>query len=141
MIFKKLLMSCCSVILIIPFLFITSRSIQAEVPTTYQKHELRASWVASVLNIDWPSKPGLPIEKQKQEFIKLLDDVKNVGMNAVVMQIKPTADAFYPSQYGPWSEYLTGVQGKDPGYDHLHLWLKKPIKETLNFTHGLIPTE
>lgn len=133
MIFKKLLMSCCSVILIIPFLFITSRPTQAEVPTTYQKHELRAAWIASVLNIDWPSKPGLPVEKQKQEFIKLLDDVKNVGMNAVVMQIKPTADAFYPSQYGPWSEYLTGVQGKDPGYDPLAFMVEEAHKRNLEF--------
>ncbi|WP_144551356.1 glycoside hydrolase family 10 protein [Bacillus mycoides] len=133
MIFKKLLMSCCSGILIIPFLFITSRPTQAEVPTTYQKHELRAAWIASVLNIDWPSKPGLPVEKQKQEFIKLLDDVKNVGMNAVVMQIKPTADAFYPSQYGPWSEYLTGVQGKDPGYDPLAFMVEEAHKRNLEF--------
>lgn len=133
MIFKKLLMSCCSVILIIPFLFITSRPTQAEVPTTYQKHELRAAWIASVLNIDWPSKPGLPVEKQKQEFIKLLDDIKNVGMNAVVMQIKPTADAFYPSQYGPWSEYLTGVQGKDPSYDPLAFMVEEAHKRNLEF--------
>ncbi|PEE41468.1 glycoside hydrolase family 10 protein [Bacillus pseudomycoides] len=133
MIFRKLLMSCCSVILIILFLFISSRSTQAEVPTTYQKHELRAAWIASVLNIDWPSKPGLPIEKQKQEFIKLLDDVKNLGMNAVVVQIKPTADAFYPSRYGPWSEYLTGVQGKDPGYDPLAFMVEEAHKKNLEF--------
>ncbi|HEK9102643.1 glycoside hydrolase family 10 protein [Bacillus pfraonensis] len=133
MIFRRLLMSCCSVILIIPFLSITSSPTQAEVPTTYQKHELRAAWIASVLNIDWPSKAGLPIEKQKQEFIKLLDDVKNVGMNAVVVQIKPTADAFYPSQYGPWSEYLTGVQGKDPGYDPLAFMVAEAHKRNLEF--------
>ncbi|MEH6980303.1 glycoside hydrolase family 10 protein, partial [Bacillus pseudomycoides] len=133
MIFRKLLMSCCSVILIILFLFISSKSTQAEVPTTYQKHELRAAWIASVLNIDWPSKPELPIEKQKQEFIKLLDDIKNLGMNAVVVQIKPTADAFYPSRYGPWSEYLTGVQGKDPGYDPLAFMVEEAHKKNLEF--------
>lgn len=80
--------------------------------TAYIKQELRATWIASVLNIDWPSKPGLSVSTQKEEFIKYLDEQKAMGMNAVVMQIKPTADAFYPSEYGLWSQYLTGVQGK-----------------------------
>lgn len=76
MIVKRLLMICCIVILFIPFSFISPHSTYAEVNTTYKKHELRAVWIASVLNIDWPTKTGLPIEKQKQEFIRLLDDVK-----------------------------------------------------------------
>lgn len=83
--------------------------------------ELRAVWIASVLNIDWPSKKGLSVKEQKQEYSKLLDDVQKMGMNAVIVQIKPTADAFYPSAYGPWSEYLTGIQGKDPAMILLHL--------------------
>lgn len=91
---KRLLVICCIGIFFIPFSFISPHSTYAEVNTTYKKHELRAVWIASVLNIDWPSKTGLPIANQKQEFIRLLDDVKNTGMNAVVVQIKPTADAF-----------------------------------------------
>ncbi|HDR7601599.1 TPA: family 10 glycosylhydrolase [Bacillus mycoides] len=122
MIMKRLVMMCCIVILFTPFSFISPHSTYAEVNTTYKKHELRAVWLASVLNIDWPSKTGLPIEKQKQEFIRLLDDVKNTGMNAVVVQIKPTADAFYPSNYGPWSEYITGTQGKG-------FWCKNKTKK------------
>lgn len=62
--------------LVHPFLFHSPHFTYAEVNTAYKKHELRAVWIASVLNIDWPSKTGLPIEKQKQEFIRLLDDVK-----------------------------------------------------------------
>ncbi|MCY8720919.1 glycoside hydrolase family 10 protein [Bacillus sp. S10C12M] len=95
--------------------------------------ELRAVWIASVLNIDWPSKKGLSMEDQKQEYIKLLDDVQKMGMNAVIVQIKPTADAFYPSAYGPWSEYLTGVQGKDPGYDPLAFMIEETHKRNLEF--------
>ncbi|PJH94198.1 glycoside hydrolase family 10 protein [Bacillus sp. SN1] len=95
--------------------------------------ELRAVWIASVLNIDWPSKKGLSVEEQKQEYIKLLDDVQKMGMNAVIVQIKPTADAFYPSAYGPWSEYLTGVQGKDPGYDPLAFMIEETHKRNLEF--------
>ncbi len=65
------------------------------------KREFRAVWIATVANIDWLSQKGLPIEEQKTEFRKLLDDVKEMGMNAVIVQIKPTADAFYPSKI--WS--------------------------------------
>ncbi|RBN40000.1 hypothetical protein DMN50_17430, partial [Priestia megaterium] len=106
---------------------------KADVPTTYQKRELRAAWIASVYNIDWPSQPGLPVEQQKKEFTYLLDEVKKMGMNAVVVQIKPTADSFYPSKYGPWSEYLTGTQGKDPGYDPLAFMVDEAHKRNLEF--------
>ncbi|MBA4535977.1 family 10 glycosylhydrolase [Bacillus aquiflavi] len=105
----------------------------AEVNTNQLKRELRAVWIASVYNLDWPSRKGLTVEQQKTEFIRLLDDVKEMGMNAVVVQIKPTADAFYPSQYGPWSEYLTGVQGKDPGYDPLAFMIEEAHSRNLEF--------
>ncbi|MGX1192112.1 uncharacterized lipoprotein YddW (UPF0748 family) [Metabacillus sp. SLBN-84] len=101
--------------------------------TVHLKEELRAAWMASVLNIDWPSKPGLPIETQKEEFIRYLDEQEAMGMNAVVMQIKPTADAFYPSEYGLWSEYLTGVQGKDPGYNPLSFMVEEAHKRNMEF--------
>ncbi|MDN4074965.1 glycoside hydrolase family 10 protein [Fictibacillus terranigra] len=101
--------------------------------TLYPKQELRAAWIASVTNIDWPSKPGLSIAQQKEEFTRFLDEQKAMNMNAVVMQIKPTADAFYPSQYGLWSKYLTGVQGKDPGYDPLSFMVEEAHKRNLEF--------
>ncbi|QHZ47138.1 family 10 glycosylhydrolase [Bacillus sp. NSP9.1] len=100
---------------------------------TSQARELRAVWIATVTNIDWPSKKGLTVSQQKEEYIKLLDDVQDMGMNAVVVQIKPTADAFYPSSYGPWSEYLTGIQGKDPGYDPLCFLLDETHRRKLEF--------
>lgn len=59
---------------------------------------------------------GASADEQKKQFINILDDVKSMGMNAVVVQVRPTGDAFYPSKHSPWSEYLTGTQGKDPGY-------------------------
>nr|WP_156793144.1 family 10 glycosylhydrolase [Fictibacillus macauensis] len=97
------------------------------------QRELRASWIATVQNIDWPSKPGLPIDAQKKEFTLLLDQQKNIGMNAIVMQIKPVADAFYPSKYGLWSQYLTGVQGQHPGYDPLAFMVKEAHKRNMEF--------
>lgn len=83
--------------------------------------EFRAAWIASVSNIDWPSKPGLPVEQQKRELLAMLDRAKELNLNAVVLQIRPAADALYDSPLEPWSEYLTGEMGKapEPYYDPL----------------------
>jgi len=97
------------------------------------KKELRGVWVASVINIDWPSKKGLDIEAQKREYISVLEDVKRWNMNAVFVQVKPTGDAFYPSKYSPWSEYLTGTQGVNPGYDPLKFMVDEAHKRGIEF--------
>jgi uncharacterized lipoprotein YddW (UPF0748 family) len=99
------------------------------------KYEFRAAWVASVENIDWPSKKGLPVDSQKVEFIRLLDMQKSLGMNAVVVQIRPAADAFYPSPYEPWSEWLTGVQGQEPSpyYDPLEFMIEETHRRGMEF--------
>jgi uncharacterized lipoprotein YddW (UPF0748 family) len=101
--------------------------------TTWVKRQLRAVWIPSVLNISWPSKTGLSKEEQKAEMIKLLDEAKAMGMNAVVIQIRPTADAFYPSKINPWSKYLSGKQGENPGYDPLAFMLNEAHKRNLEF--------
>lgn len=101
--------------------------------TTAPKRELRAAWIASVENIDWPQKGVVTPEAQKQSFTDMLDDLAKMGMNAVVVQVKPTADAFYPSEYGPWSEYLTGVQGQDPGYNPLAFMIEEVHKRNMEF--------
>jgi uncharacterized lipoprotein YddW (UPF0748 family) len=81
--------------------------------------EFRGLWVASVTNIDWPSKPGLPAELQRAELIALLDRAKRLKLNAVLLQVRPACDALYRSEKEPWSEYLTGTMGQDPGWDPL----------------------
>ncbi|MCO6497098.1 MAG: family 10 glycosylhydrolase [Chitinophagaceae bacterium] len=88
--------------------------------------EFRAAWVATVANINWPSKPGLSTEQQKKEVIDLLDFLKEHNYNAVVFQVRPQADALYQSDLEPWSYYLTGEQGKapDPFYDPLTFWVE-----------------
>ncbi|HOJ17271.1 MAG: family 10 glycosylhydrolase [Ignavibacteriales bacterium] len=87
--------------------------------------EMRAVWVATVANIDWPSRPGLTTEQQKAEALAILDKVKSLNMNAVILQVRPQADAIYPSELEPWSYFLTGQQGKapDPFYDPLKFWI------------------
>lgn len=81
--------------------------------------ELRGMWIATVANTNWPSAPGLTPEAQRQELTDLLDLAVERRLNAVMFQVRPTADAFWPSPYEPWSEYLTGTQGRDPGWDPL----------------------
>lgn len=84
-----------------------------------RKRELRAMWISSVVNIDWPSRTGLSAADQQAEFLHWLDVAEQFNLNAVFVQVRPTADAFWPSPLEPWSQYLTGVQGQDPGYDPL----------------------
>ena len=100
-------------------------------PTT--KWQMRGVWLTTVSNIDWPSRPGLSIGAQKHEFLQLLDFVQNMHLNTIVVQIRPMADAFYPSRYTPWSQYLTGTQGKDPHYDPLAFMLAEAHKRNLAF--------
>ncbi|MDN7674891.1 family 10 glycosylhydrolase [Burkholderia oklahomensis] len=86
---------------------------------TMPKRQFRGTWIASVINIDWPSRPGLAVADQQAELRAWLDDAVRMNRNAVILQIRPTADAFWPSPFEPWSKYLTGTQGGDPGYDPL----------------------
>lgn len=99
------------------------------------KYEFRAAWIATVDNIDWPSRGNYNTEKQKAEFIALLDMHKRNGLNAMIVQIRPAADAFYPSQYEPWSEWLTGKQGKPPSpyYDPLEFMIGETHKRGMEF--------
>nr|PZN57495.1 MAG: hypothetical protein DIU61_02025 [Bacteroidota bacterium] len=101
----------------------------------HPKRELRAAWIATVSNIDWPSKPGLNAYDQQAEYTHLLDILKGVGMNAVIVQVRPTADAFYPSSYEPWSEFLTGQQGKspEPYYNPLAFMIAEAHKRCMEF--------
>ena len=82
------------------------------------KREFRGAWIATVLNLDWPSQ-GASAADQKSGLVYQLDQLKASGVNVVVFQVRPEADALYRSSIEPWSYYLTGVQGRDPGYDPL----------------------
>lgn len=100
------------------------------------KYEFRAAWIATVDNIDWPSKEAMGnVALQQKEFIDLLDLHKQNGLNAVIVQIRPAADAFYPSPYEPWSEWLTGKQGHPPVpyYDPLQFMITETHKRGMAF--------
>jgi uncharacterized lipoprotein YddW (UPF0748 family) len=89
--------------------------------------EFRGVWVTSVANMDWPSRKGLPVAQQKSELIAILDRAAALNLNAVVLQVRPSADALYASKKEPWSAFLTGQMGKapDPYYDPLEFAVRE----------------
>lgn len=98
----------------------TAQNIFAQNPPQPER-EFRAVWVATVDNIDFPSKRNLTVEQQKAEMIAILDKARELKFNCVVLQVRPHTDALYESKLEPWSEYLTGEMGKRPApfYDPL----------------------
>lgn len=108
------------------FLFCFFTSVVMAQPT----HEFRGVWIATVDNIDWPKRNQFNVDSQKKDFIRQLELHKANGMNAAVVQVRPAADAFYPSPYEPWSQWLTGVQGRPPApyYD--------PLQFTIDEAHN-----
>ena len=90
-------------------------------PAPAVRREFRGAWLATVANIDWPSKPGLSTDAQKAELLALLDRAQALHLNAVVFQVRPMCDAMYDSPFEPWSEYLCGADNKAPSpyYDPL----------------------
>jgi uncharacterized lipoprotein YddW (UPF0748 family) len=132
-----------------------ARSASDSVPPAVPR-ELRGAWVASVQNIDWPSRKGLTSAQQQAELIAILDTLVHLHMNAIVLQVRPAADALYQSSIEPWSDFLTGEMGRapDPYYDPLtfatteahkrglemHVWInpyraKDPATKTVSRTH------
>ncbi len=81
---------------------------QDNIPEPEANREFRAAWVATVSNIDWPSRKGLTTEQQKAELITILDKCVDLKMNAIVLQVRPAADAIYDSKIEPWSDVITG---------------------------------
>lgn len=113
------------------------------------RQEFRAAWVASVYNIDWPSKAGLSTEAQKSELINILNTCARLKINAIFLHVRPTGDALYRSSIEPWSQWLSGP-GVNPGYDPLafaiaeghsrgievHAWLN-PFRAKSNISHAV----
>jgi uncharacterized lipoprotein YddW (UPF0748 family) len=83
------------------------------------QREMRGLWVATVANIDWPSRTTLTPAQQRAELVSILDRAAVAGFNAILLQVRPASDAVYESSLEPWAALLTGTQGSDPGYDPL----------------------
>ena len=95
--------------------------------------EFRAAWVATVAHIDWPSRRGLTSAQQRAEMRDLLDKAQAIGLNAIALQVRPAADAIYPSTLEPWSEFLTGASGRAPDtpWDPLAEWVEQSHRRGL----------
>ncbi|GAB1344887.1 family 10 glycosylhydrolase [Gemmatimonas sp.] len=105
------------------------------------RREFRGAWVASVANIDWPSKPGLSAWDQQAELRAILDRARALHLNAILLQVRPAGDALYASPYEPWSAYLTGVEGRapEPYYDPLAFAVKEAHERGLELHAWLNP--
>lgn len=116
--------------------FLSSGFIPSRVQAAEQT--MRGVWISTVYSADYPSVKN-DAEKQKQEFITKIDEVKKLGLNTVVVQVRPKADAFYSSNINPWSEILTGTQGKNPGYDPMEFMIAQAHQRNLEFHAWLNP--
>ncbi len=94
--------------------------------TPLAPREFRAMWIATVGNIDWPSKRGLGADQQREEMRKIVATARRLKLNALILQVRPSADAIYPSSLEPWTEYLSGTQGvaTAANYDPLAEWIQ-----------------
>ncbi len=110
-------------------------------PAQEPLREVRGVWIATVKNIDWPSRAGLPAQAQQQELISLLDSLQTHGFNTVILQIRPSGDAFYDSPIEPWSEWLTGSQGLPPRpyYDPLEFAVTEAHRRNMELHAWLNP--
>ncbi|HPL53457.1 MAG TPA: family 10 glycosylhydrolase [Bacillota bacterium] len=110
-------------------------------PDSTEEKELRGVWVATVLNIDYPSKPADDSDTLKNEALKILDDAEDIGFNAVFLQVRPASDAIYKSKIFPWSKYLTGSQGLAPAdnFDPLEFWISEAHKRGIELHAWINP--
>jgi uncharacterized lipoprotein YddW (UPF0748 family)/N-acetylmuramoyl-L-alanine amidase len=110
-------------------------------PNTPEKTDLRGVWVSTVLNIDYPKKATTDAAVLKSEALQILDNAKDMGMNAVFLQVRPSSDAIYKSKYFPWSKYLTGTQGLAPtdNFDPLEFWITEAHKRGIELHAWLNP--
>lgn len=123
--------------ILLSFLMLNINLVKTEAATN---EDMKAVWITTVYNKDWPSVSSRNNpEKQKQEFINILEDVKSLGLNTVIVQVRPKGDALYKSNINPWSEVLTGVQGKDPGYDPLAFAIEEAHKRGIQVHAWLNP--
>lgn len=108
-------------------------------PIPQPKREFRGFWVATVVNIDWPKSGKDALEKQKADYLDILEFYQNMSFNAAIVQIRAAGDAFYDSKHAPWSRFLTGQEGKAPDIDILEWMIDETHKRGMEFHAWLNP--
>ena len=117
---------------------LTTAVFTANAFTSTAQENMQAVWIATVFNLDFPSTKN-DVVSQKDEYIEKLDKLKAVGINTVIVQVRPKADALYSSNINPWSDVLTGEQGKHPGYDPMAFMIEEAHKRGMSFHAWLNP--
>src|SRR6185437_8111985 len=112
------------------FLKVQAQTSDTIAPKPVPKREFRGVWIATVGNIDWPGNSHETTDQQRNDLISQLDAHQQTGINAVMFQVRPAADAFYAKSREPWSKWLTGKQGRapDPMYDPLEFAITEAHK-------------
>lgn len=122
-------------VIIMSFFTITNNGISYAL-----EDDMKGAWITTVYNSDWPSNRSKGnIEEQKKEMINILDELKYTGINTVIFQVRPKGDALYNSSINPWSDVLTGTQGKNPGYDPLEFVVTEVHKRGMKVHAWLNP--
>ncbi len=126
------------IILGLSSILLTASTSQVQVTAREADEDVRAVWITTVYNSDFPKNIDDPI-KQQEEFISYLDELQSIGINTIMIQVRPTADALYESEINPWSNVLTGTQGKYPGYDPLEFMVEQAHKRGMEIHAWLNP--
>src|SRR5207302_90497 len=124
----------CSLVLLLGWMHLPAATYQpSRVAAPGPFREFRGAWVATVGNIDWPSRKDLTVPEQKAELVAIMDRAVQLKLNAIIFQVRPACDALYASDIEPWSEYLTGTMGKapEPFYDPLAFAVEEAHKRGL----------
>ena len=95
----------------------------------YHEDDVRGCWISNVVNIDTPKLTT--IEEYQQHLISILDNMQSYNMNTAVFQVRPCNDAYYPSELNPWSRFITGTEGKDPGFDVFAFFIEEAKKRNI----------
>ena len=122
--------------LFLSIIIILSTGINFKIDAT--SNDFQAAWLTTAWSVDWPKTKNNP-SAQKQELIEILDTLKDTGINTIMFQVRPYGDAMYKSNINPWSKELTGVQGKDPGYDPLAFVIQEAHKRGIKVHAWLNP--
>ncbi|WP_273277651.1 glycoside hydrolase family 10 protein [Maribacter polysiphoniae] len=120
-------------------LLVSSCSIIQPIPQP--KTEFRGAWVATVVNIDWPKNGADSIEKKKKDFLEILEFYDAMNFNAIIVQVRAAGDAFYASEYAPWSRFLTSKEGTPPpnDFDYLAWMINESHERGIEFHAWLNP--
>ncbi len=95
----------------------------------FKENDVRGCWISNVANIDTPN--NLEKDDYKKYLIGILETMQSYNMNTAVFQVRPLNDAYYPSDLNPWSRFITGTEGKNPGFDVLEFFINEAKKRNI----------